>query len=273
MKRPLCHSHSVLLPVLPCLIAVISLASGGNAVETLSAEMGEPDADLGLPEGLEIESADDFIEEVLEDSTPPEPDYPQVISDALKIAEEIDRRFIEQRMGEASEKLSVPLPVEGYPKAREAYQQMEEMISFCKAGAGAAGKACRFKLKMQMNLDPGRTLSQFSKGLPSGSGSGAGFGLAGQGAAGISGGQSQFALFGPDQFGRKSSQSRRLGDKKNADSRLMKDQGDPLAGNVEEISTGKDSEIEMNAEGEAGIMEEYRGLITEYFKQIAEEEK
>lgn len=199
-----------------------------------------------------------------------EPDYSMVAADARKIAEEIESRLIESHMEDAKSELSNNNPVEGYPKANEAYVDMEEMISFCEATSGKAGKACRFKLKMSMNLNPGNTLGQLARGSNPGQGM---FGEKGEGSSGSSGGALPFGLYGPESFGDRSQATRKLGDQKAKSDHIPTEfELDPLSGSVEELSTSKNTDLEFSAEGEAPILEEYRPLIEAYFKRLAEEE-
>ncbi|MCA9413436.1 MAG: hypothetical protein KC944_19635 [Candidatus Omnitrophica bacterium] len=206
--------------------------------------------------------------EIKEATEPLEPDYDVVAEDARKIADEIEQRLIETHMDDAKSKLSESDPVEGYPKADEAYRDMEEMISFCESMSGKAGKACRFKLGLKM-CKPGDTLGQLKKGMGPGSGL---FGN-GQGGGGSAGSQTPFGIFGPEQFGSPAKSSRSLGDKKTR-SRMNPMEGgrDPFARDVETLDAQKNEDLDLTSEAEAPIMEEYRPLIEAYFKRLAEEE-
>ena len=233
--------------------------------------MTEEQSDLIVGSATATRSAASIAPATASEATQPlEPDYAVVAADARKIADEIESRLIESHMEDAKAELSKNNPVEGYPKAHEAYVDMEEMISFCEASAGKAGKACRFKLKMKMNLNPGNTLGQLAKGSNPGQGM---FGETGDGSSGSSGGSLPFGLYGPESFGDRSKATRKLGDKKAKSDHVPTEfELDPLSGSVEEISTSKNTGLEFSAEGEATILEEYRPLIDAYFKRLAQEE-
>jgi len=218
-----------------------------------------------------LDPARTTAEELIPESTESiQPDYSMVAADARKIADEIESRLIESHMEEAKSELSNNNPVEGYPKANEAYLDMEEMISFCQAASGKAGKACRFKLKMSMNLNPGNTLAQLARGSNPGQGM---FGEQGDGSSGSSGGSLPFGLYGPESFGDRSKATRKLGDKKAKSDHVPTEfELDPLSGSVEEISTSKNIGLEFSAAAEAPVLEEYRPMIEAYFKRLAEEE-
>jgi len=197
------------------------------------------------------------------------PDYAVVAADARKIADEIERRLIQQHMTDASSHLFNSDGIAGYPKANEAYIDMEEMISFCESAGGKAGSACRFKLKMSMSMNPGSTLGQFGRGMKPGSGQ---FGTFGQGSSGTSGGRTPFGVFGPESFGDKSRLSTRLGPKKTKSSGSAPGVPDPFAGNVEELNASKNFDLDVSAESGEQILTQYRRLIEAYFKRIAAEE-
>lgn len=199
---------------------------------------------------------------------PKEPNYAEVAADARKIADEIEERLIETHMDDAATHLLEVDGILGHPKVEEAYLDLEEMISFCEATGGKAGN-CPFKLRIGMSKGAGNTMAQFGKGLTPG----VGFtGMVGEGNSGYAGSANKFAMFGPDSPGDKSRASRWLSEK-TSEGRAAQEGKDPLAGNVEELSTSKSGDLEFDAEGEARIMEEYRPLIENYFKRLAEEDE
>jgi hypothetical protein len=202
-----------------------------------------------------------------ESELPPEPDYAEVAADARKIADEIEQRLIEAKMDDAQGYLFEADAVQGHPPADAAYRQMEEMISFCNSTGGKASN-CPFKLSISMPLNPGNTIGQLGRGLVPGEGFS---GMVGNGANGYAGSRSRFGLYGPRSAGDRSRMSSRLGDVK-TESQAMRDPGrDPLAGNVEELSSGKRDDLGLTAESEGRVIEEYRPLIEAYFKRLAEE--
>ena len=86
----------------------------------------------------------------------------------------------------------------------------------------------------------------------------------------MSGGQSQFAVFGPDSFSTKNQLSRGGGrsDKK---VQAAPEQPEAVAASIEELTTAKNSELELPGAGGERIVQEYRKLIEDYFKRLAEE--
>ncbi len=198
-----------------------------------------------------------------------EPDYAAVAADARKIADEIEKRQIGRHMQDGQAKLTQTDGAAGHLKIEEARVDLEEMISFCESTSGNAQKACRFKLKLSMGLNPGDTLGQMSKGSRPGTGQ---LGAAGQGASGQSGGRSPFAVFGPDSLGGPTHASSKLGNVKSKSSSLASGDPDPLAGNIEELGAAKNNDLQFRAGSSGRVMEEYRNIIEQYFKRLAEEE-
>ena len=243
-------------------LAIASISAGVSAQPAGQVEVSQPLAasDVGT---LDLPA-------FTEDPGVPEPDYAEVAADARTIADEIESRLIEQHMLDATSELGKTDAIEGYPKMNEAYVDMKEMIKFCESTSGKGQNACKFKLQMTMGLKPGNTLGQLGKGMGMGIGF---FGFSGQGSAGQAGGQTPFGVFGPESFGRKTRQSSRLGPKEVKDVRGGEPgEPDPLAGSIEELGAAKNEDLDLSAEGDERIMEEYRKLIEEYFKRMAEEE-
>ncbi len=262
-----------------CATLVVAILSpivivGTNGASAQQAENpAEPNrAEQAPAEHLPAEHlpADDgSLELGIPEETPSEPDYAEVAKDARLIAEEIGKRLIETDMEDATAFLNEADGRAGHLKAEQAYSDMEQMIKFCEATAGKGGKACQFKLQIKMSLNPGNTLGQLSKSM----GSGQGFsGLTGQGNAGMAGSQTRFGMFGPESMGQPSRQSDRLGNRR-VDSQTRPDaESDPLAGNVDELASGKREDAPFSAEGGVRIIEEYRPLIEAYFKRVTEED-
>jgi hypothetical protein len=198
---------------------------------------------------------------------PLEPDYAVVAADARKIADEILERAIPAHMLDAESFLNKFDGVAGHPKANEAYLDMEEMIGFCESMGGKAKEACRFKLSISMGK-PGDTLGQLGRGMKPGQGS---MGGIGQGSAGQSGGSIPYSVFGPASMSSKNRTSSRLGDKKGESDSANDGVPDPMAGNVDELNAEKNFDTDFSAGGSDRIIEEYRGLIRQYFKRLAEE--
>ena len=97
-------------------------------------------------------------------------------------------------------------------------------------------------------------------------------GSAGQGAAGQSGGKTPYAIFGPDSLGQPSRGSSKIGKVKSKSNSLASGDPDPLAGNVEELNAKKNDDLQFGADASDRVMQEYRNIIEQYFKRLAEEE-
>ena len=160
----------------------------------------------------------------------------------------------------------------GHQKVQIAHDEMQAMVSLCESSGGDAEGECELRLRLTMNVGLGNTLQQLARGSKSGMGSGMGSGL-GRGLAGMSGmsgGQSQFAVFGPDSAAMKNQLSRGGGrsDKK---SQSAPEKPEAVAASFEELTSSKNTELELSGAGGEGIMQEYRKLIEAYFKRLAED--
>jgi hypothetical protein len=205
-----------------------------------------------------------------------EQEYPEVAGDAYTIAREIERRNITGLMQEGEDFLNNGSGQKAYPKVHEAYALMHAMISFCEGASGQGCKQCEFRLKIQMMLNPGNTMSQLAQSLGMGGAAGMGTGFAGamgRGAAGTGGGQSDLAMFGGDTFGQnRVSDGSMMGTKRvSAETMEGPGQPDPLAGNIEELSAQRKSNAEFEVEGQGRMMAEYNRLIEAYFQRLAED--
>jgi len=201
-------------------------------------------------------------------------EFPVVADDAVQIADEIAERKIADLMGAGADYLNRGSGVSGYPKVQEALKQMEEMITFCESAGGKACENCQLRLKIQMMLNPGNTLSQLSQGFGAGMGVGM-TGAFGNGAAGYAGGQSDIAIFGGDTFGQDATRepSALVGARKaEAEAVSAQFKRDPLAGNIEELTPQTKRDDEFEVEGDSRMMSEYRPLIEAYFQRLAEEQ-
>ena len=126
----------------------------------------------------------------------------------------------------------------------------------------------------KMGADLGQTLEQMRKSMGmSGMPASGMLGQMGKGQAGMSGSQTQFGLFGSEQFGKKSKQKQRMGmARRIAKADQIKGEPDPLAGNVEELAAPKSANEDVGPVSGEKFMEEYRRLIEAYQQRMAEEE-
>jgi hypothetical protein len=193
---------------------------------------------------------------------------PKVADDADKIAAEIQSRNIPPLMGRAAEGLQLASGPTAHPPAAEALKQMEEMISYCNSsGEGGEGE---MRLKIQMSgrgMKMGNSLAQIRAGMNPGVGR---MGAAGRGSSGYYGSASQFGMFGTEQFGTPTQESRIAGAPAHAESKPS-DERDPLASSFEELAAARDNERQVRVGGGEQIMEEYRPLIEAYFRGFAED--
>jgi len=196
-----------------------------------------------------------------------EADYPQVAADAREIAGEIRERQIEDLMDSASTRLEWADARGGHEKAQEAYEEMQAMVSECDSAGGDAQAECELRLKL-VNMTLGNTLRQLARGLKPGFGSGVGAGLSGQ--SGTGGGQTQFAVFGPDSF--MPNRLSKGGGRSDRKSQAAPEQPEAVAASIEELAATKNTELELPGGGGERIMQEYRQLIQEYFRRVAEEQ-
>jgi len=205
-----------------------------------------------------------------------EKEYPKVAGDAYTIAREIERAEITKLMQEGEDFLNEGNGQKAYPKVYYAYAMMKAMISFCESTGGRGCKQCELRLKIQMMLNPGDTMNQLSQSLGMGMGMGMGMGFAGamgRGAAGTGGGQSNIAMFGGDTFGKNLLTDGTSIGSEHVDAETIQGpwQPDPLAGNIEELSAQKKSDVEFESEGQSRMMAEYNRLIEAYFQRLAED--
>ncbi len=200
--------------------------------------------------------------------------YPEIASDAREIAQEIATRSIETIMHTASTRLNEGNGLAGHPKTVEARDEMKAMIEFCQPAQGKGESQCEERLKIVMSMEPGDTMGQLSQGSsPGGAPSSGMFGNMGKGSSGSGGSRTQFAVFGDDKFGKPSKEKSKMASVKriNSDVREGSNEPDPLAGNIEVLSSEKREDLEFTVEGDSPVMDRYRPLIEAYFERLAEE--
>jgi len=148
---------------------------------------------------------------------------------------------------------------------------MRAMVNVCESAGGDAAAECELRLKITMNMALGNTLQQLARALDSRSGAGMGarFGNGLSGASGTSGGQTQFAVFGPDSFMK--NRRSKGGGRSDRKTQAAPEQPEAVAASIEELTTPKNTELELPGGGGERIIEQYRNLIEEYFRRVAEE--
>ena len=200
-----------------------------------------------------------------------EADYPKVAADARKIADEIRKRQIGDLMESASTHLAWADARGGHEKAQAAYDEMKAMVGECNSAGGDAQAECELRLKITLNTALGNTLQQLVKGFNPGSlpalGAGMSAGLSGQ--SGQAGGQTQVAIFGPDST--RPNQRSKGGGRSDRKSQSAPEPPESVAANIEELTTPKNAELALPGGGGERVLQEYRHLIEEYFKRVAEE--
>jgi hypothetical protein len=210
-------------------------------------------------------------------------EYPKVAQDANQIADEIGTRRIPGLMGEGAGHLNQGDGPQGYPKVLAALEQMQAMIKFCEGAGQGACKNCEFRLRIQMSLNPGNTMSQMAGGFKLGSGSGTGMGMGegqmgafGRGSSGTDGGYSNVSIFGNRTFGRDTQRQSRpspvTGSRKETHASARSHTSDALAGNIEELVPQAERPLDLDVKGDSRMMTEYSDLIEAYFKRLADGE-
>ena len=200
--------------------------------------------------------------------------FERIVARARDIAQEIANRSIETIMHTASQRLNEGNGLAGHPKTVEARDELKAMIKFCEPSQGEGQSQCEERLQITMSMNPGDTMNQLAKNSSPGAmpGSGMGQGM-GKGSSGDGGGQTQFAVFGDDSFGKPSKEKSKMASvvRVNRDVREGKEKPDPLAGNIEVLASEKNNDLEFEVEGDAPVMDQYRPLIEAYFESLAKE--
>jgi len=230
--------------------------------------------ELAENEALVKDELNELVKKFREHGATVEKEYPKVADDAYIIARGIERARITELMQEGEDFLNEGNGQAAHPKVHYAYEMMHAMISFCESAGGRACEQCELRLKIQMMLNPGNTMNQLSQSIGMGMGMGMGFaGGMGRGAAGTGGGQSNIALFGGDTFGKNLLTDGTSIGSEHVDAQTIEGpwQPDPLAGNIEELSAQKKSDVEFEIEGQSRMMAEYNRLIEAYFQRLAED--
>ena len=196
--------------------------------------------------------------------------HPRVASDARAITDRIEALAIERTMGEGATALNAPDADKGAQAAQAAYDAMLSLVSKCNGAQGGAESECEERLRITMNVGLGRTFQQLARGT--GRGTGMGQGLAGTGRAGSGDSMSMpFGLYGSSaMLGAKAQKSTGLGRGK-ADSTLAAGDRRHMATGVEEIGLKKSTDLNVALPAGEQILEEYRPLILQYFRSMAEE--
>lgn len=211
-----------------------------------------------------------------EDAKAVEKDYPKVAQDAKDIADQIEKRAIEQTMSGAEGQLNEGRGREGHEKTRSAKNEMEGMISQCESTGGQGGE-CEQRLRISMQskgMNLGNTMEQMGQRFGQGSTMGQGSGQAkGQrnSQGGSTGASQKYGVFGDDEMGRKPTEESSLGRKDAQADHGQAVEPDPLSGNIEELDASKNEDLELGSAGDERFIEEYKPLIEAYFEGLAKE--
>jgi hypothetical protein len=242
-------------------------------------EVKEPDLsqqvrlkELGETERAIREGLGQLREQLREDAAKIEADYPKVAEDAIEIADQIERKNIEKLMQNASEGLNDARARDGHADALEALEQMESLIEFTQPSQGNAGSQCELRLRIQMGLEPGNTMSQMGRGMrPGGSRSLGETGMLGQGASGANGSSAAFDVYGTEMFGQRSDEERAGSTRRTLASQGRPGDPEPLSGSIEELSATAKNDLDVETASGERVIEKYRDLIEAYFRGMAEE--
>ena len=198
--------------------------------------------------------------------------FAKAAGSARRIAAEIESRGIVALMSGAKDHFRAWEGGQGYSDALSAQEQMEAMISKCEGGSGQQGMESELDIALKECLGDsglGSCLNPFSLGLgmgPSGGmGIGSGMGMSGQGGSATRGGKAYVPSV--------SSISGTGGNKKMRHANHVA--GTPAGLSNSEIEVVKASAASPRKSGDTGgnsYPAEYRKLIQDYFKSVADKQ-
>ena len=198
--------------------------------------------------------------------------HARAAADARAIADRIEELAIERSMEDGATALERPDADKGGRAAQAAYEAMLSMVKQCSGAQGEAESQCEERLRITMNVGLGSTFQQLGRGQ--GRGTGMGQGLAGTGRAGAGESASMpFGLYGAsDMTGATAPKSAGLGRGK-ANATLAAGGQRQMATGAEEIGIKKNMDLNVTLPAGEQILEEYRPMILQYFRGMAEEAK
>jgi len=204
-----------------------------------------------------------FLDEAPEVST----NYSKIAQDARDLASAIDDLDINGSMARASFELNDRKPIPGHAHAQDALDAMESLVQNMKQSQGGMNSDCELRLRIRMGMELGSTLGQLSERI--------GMGVSGMGAMGRGrSGQGSMArainLYGDSASRNNARQSSMGGADIESPIGGIRDEMESLSGNIEVIELIKDDRVQVKLPEGEQIMEEYRDIITEYFKRMAE---
>lgn len=205
-----------------------------------------------------------FLEEAPKVST----NYPKISQDAKDLASAIDDLDINGFMAKASADLNDRKPVPGHTHAREALDAMESLVQHMKQSQGGMNNDCELRLRIRMGMELGNTLGQLSERIGMGV---SGMGAMGRGRSGEGSMARAINLYG-DSASRNNARKSSMGGS-DVESPIggIREEMESLSGNIEVIELIKNDNVQVKLPEGEQIMEEYREIITEYFKKMAEE--
>jgi tetratricopeptide (TPR) repeat protein len=204
-----------------------------------------------------------FLDEAPEIST----NYPKIAQDARDLATAIDDLDINGLMARASTELNDRKPVPGHAYARDALDAMESLVQHMDQSQGGMNSDCELRLRIRMGMELGNTLGQLSERIGMGM---SGMGAVGRGRSGQGSMASAIQLYGDSASRNNVRQSAMGGGDYESTMGGRRDEMESLSGNIEVIELIKDESVHVKLPEGEPVMEEYRDVITEYFKRMAE---
>ncbi|MEW6355357.1 MAG: hypothetical protein AB1696_03450 [Planctomycetota bacterium] len=205
-----------------------------------------------------------------------EKESPDLSKAAGQVADEINRKEIQQNMSAAAGLMRMAAGVNGHASAKKALEGMEGTGQECKQ-CSAGNAKCPFgdgRLERRMGMkqgEMGSTLDQFLAALrgrmgKSGRGHGGG---GGEGEGGLYGEARSVPLYGPNSESGGESLS---GERKDPKQPATSDRAAQPGKDATETMRVEDRSIEFTVKGAENYADEYKRLVEEYFKVVAEEE-
>jgi len=214
------------------------------------------------------EDLSDIVRTFLEEAPNVEENYPKVAGDARDLAEAIDRLDIDGLMTKASTELNNRKPVPGHAHAADALDALNSLVQNMKRGQGEAGGQCEVRLRIEMDMELGNTLGQLSQRIGMGV---SGIGGMGRGRAGYGSISKAMNVYGDSASRNIAKRSSVGGGNEVSPLGDVQDERESLSGDIEVIELNKDDKITVHLPEGEPVMEEYRDIVKEYFKRMAEQ--
>lgn len=209
----------------------------------------------------------DIVQTFLDEAPKIHTNYPKISQDARDLASAIDDLDINGSMAKASSDLNDRMPIPGHAHAQDALDALNSLVQHMNQSQGGMNNDCELRLRIRMDMALGNTLGQLAERIGMGI---SGMGALGRGRAGQGSMSRAINLYG-DSASRNNARQSSMG---GADAKPpiggVRDEMESLSGNIEIIELIKDDRFQVKLPEGEPVMEEYRDIITEYFKRMAE---